>query len=231
MTRNASIVTAQAGSKVILPCFVRNLCDGTVSWIRRTDYHLLTVGLATYAGDDRFQTKHPFNSDDWSLQVKFVQLKDAGTYECQVTSHPPTSIFVHLKVVEARAEIGGPSEKYVKLGSSVELNCVIQESPVPPEFVFWYHNDRMVNYDKNRGLNITFDLNNKKSSLTITKATREHSGNYSCVAGNAYPASAFVHILNDENPAAMQTGSGQRCSVNTFLLASSNLLILLASTM
>ncbi|KAK9506314.1 hypothetical protein O3M35_008271 [Rhynocoris fuscipes] len=63
----------------------------------------------------------------------------------------------------------------------------------------------MVNYDRDRGLNITSDLASKKSTLTILKATRDHSGNYSCVASNAYPASAVLHILNDEKPAAMQT--------------------------
>lgn len=36
---------------------------------------------------------------DWTLQVKFVQLRDAGVYECQVSTHPPTSIFLHLHVV------------------------------------------------------------------------------------------------------------------------------------
>lgn len=32
-----------------------------VSWIRRKDYHLLTVGLATYSSDDRFFTAHVHN--------------------------------------------------------------------------------------------------------------------------------------------------------------------------
>ncbi|CAH1393677.1 unnamed protein product [Nezara viridula] len=34
-----------------------------ISWIRRKDYNLLTVGAATYAGDERFQTVHTYNSN------------------------------------------------------------------------------------------------------------------------------------------------------------------------
>lgn len=34
-----------------------------VSWIRRKDYHLLTVGLTTYSSDDRFQAIHLQHSE------------------------------------------------------------------------------------------------------------------------------------------------------------------------
>jgi hypothetical protein len=54
----------------------------------------------------------------------------------------------------------------------------------------------MINYDHAQGLNVTTDLEGKKSGLFIQRATRDQSGNYSCVASNAYPASVYVHILN-----------------------------------
>ncbi|KDR21278.1 IgLON family member 5, partial [Zootermopsis nevadensis] len=173
-----------------------------VSWIRRKDYyHLLTVGLTTYTGDERYQTIHAQHSEDWTLQIKFVQHRDAGLYECQVSSHPPSSIFIELKVVEARAEISGPAEKYLKLGSTLSLQCTLVSSTEPPVYVFWYHNNRMINYDGDRGVNVTTDRPAKTSTLLINSASPEHSGNYSCVPSNAQPASTYVHILNGKNTA------------------------------
>ncbi|KAL2742253.1 acetylcholinesterase-like isoform X3, partial [Vespula maculifrons] len=71
-----------------------------VSWIKRKAVQeLLTVGLTTYANDERFQATHFHHSEDWTLQIKYVQGRDAGLYECQVSTHPPTSIFLNLEVV------------------------------------------------------------------------------------------------------------------------------------
>ncbi|XP_059474120.1 zwei Ig domain protein zig-8-like [Neocloeon triangulifer] len=206
-TENSTVVTAQTGSTALVPCVVKNIGDGVISWIRRKDYHLLTVGLTTYSSDDRYQAVHAQHSEDWTLQVKFVQERDAGLYECQVTSHPPTSIFIELRVVEARAEIVGPAEKFLKTGSTLKLSCVLRQSTQPPLFVFWYHNNRMINYDVDRGVNVSADESRTSSTLVISAAQRTHSGNYSCVPNNAQPASTYVHVLNaGENPAAMQTG-------------------------
>lgn len=74
--------------------------DFQVSWIRRKAVQqLLTVGLSTYASDGRFQAIHFHHSEDWTLQIKYVQSRDAGIYECQVSTHPPASIFLFLEVV------------------------------------------------------------------------------------------------------------------------------------
>ncbi len=38
---------------------------------------------------------------------------------------------------------------FVKSNGEINLTCIITRSPEPPVFVFWYHNDRMINYDYN----------------------------------------------------------------------------------
>lgn len=37
-----------------------------------------------------FQVLHSEGSDDWILQIKYVQKRDNGTYECQVRGPPGT---------------------------------------------------------------------------------------------------------------------------------------------
>lgn len=43
-----------------------------MSWIRRKDYHLLTVGLATYTGDERYQAIHIQNSEVKGIIILFI---------------------------------------------------------------------------------------------------------------------------------------------------------------
>ncbi|XP_058126688.1 uncharacterized protein LOC131289456 [Anopheles ziemanni] len=205
-TDNHTRIASQVGSIAVLPCAVRNIGEGVVSWIRRKDYHLLTIGYTTYSSDERFNIIHSEDTEEWPLQIKYVQLRDAGLYECQVSTHPPTSIFVKLDVVEAKAEIFGPSEKYLKPGSMLRLTCRVVQSNEPPLYIFWYHNSRMINYDTHRGVNVSTEADNRYSELVITHTNTLNSGNYSCVSNNAVAASTLVHILNGENPAAMQHG-------------------------
>ncbi|XP_032292033.1 sialoadhesin isoform X2 [Drosophila virilis] len=204
-TENSTVVTTQIGATAHVPCTVHHIGEGVVSWIRKKDYHLLTVGLTTYSSDERFSATHLKHSEDWTLQIKFVQLRDAGVYECQVSTHPPTSIFLHLSVV-ARAEISGPPIRYLTPGSRLRLQCRVVQNTEASEYIFWYHDNRMINYDIDRGINVSTEPDFQSSELTIQRTRREHSGNFTCVASNTQPASVLVHIFKGDNPAAMYHG-------------------------
>ncbi|XP_055940313.1 zwei Ig domain protein zig-8-like [Argiope bruennichi] len=199
-------VTTQLGQTVYLHCKVHNLGDKVVSWIRRRDFHVLTVALNTYTADDRFVAVNMDRSDDWMLQIKLAQLADEGLYECQVNTHPLISFFVNLTVLVPKSSIREAPDLYVKTGSSINLTCIISQSPEPPVFVFWYHNDRMINYDSSGG-----DISVHKagqdtaiSRLFIKNAQPSDSGNYTCCPSNADASSISVHVLNGEKRAAMQ---------------------------
>ncbi|KAJ4434706.1 hypothetical protein ANN_23274 [Periplaneta americana] len=95
-----------------------------VSWIRRKDYHLLTVGLATYSSDDRFFTAHVRNTQDWALHVRYAKARDGGLYECQVSTHPPSSLFVELQLVGSAVTVPNcnvPTTIYILSVSNGEL--------------------------------------------------------------------------------------------------------------
>jgi Immunoglobulin I-set domain len=70
-----------------------------VSWIRKRDLHILTFGPVSYTNDARFSVVKSASGDTWTLRIRTVQLRDAGMYECQVSSEPKISRAVRLKVV------------------------------------------------------------------------------------------------------------------------------------
>ncbi|XP_044735331.1 transmembrane and immunoglobulin domain-containing protein 1-like [Chrysoperla carnea] len=213
VTENSTSIMAQVGGTATLPCVVRKFSSGVVSWIRREDYHLLTVGLATYSSDGRFLVEHVRHLQNWALQIKYVQARDAGMYECQVSTHPPTSIFIHLIVTEVTAEILGSPDLHIKSGSTLKLVCKLRQSTEAPVYVFWYHEDRMINYDSAHGVSVHSDKSS--SVLTIQEAKKNDNGNYTCMPSNAKPASINVHVLNataGEQPAAMQHANSSSSS-------------------
>jgi len=92
-------MTTTVGQSAYLHCRVRNLGDRAVSWIRKRDLHILTVGILTYTNDQRFQSLHSDGTDEWTLKVSSPQVRDSGTYECQVSTEPKISQAFRLNVV------------------------------------------------------------------------------------------------------------------------------------
>lgn len=216
-------VTAVVGQSAVLNCRVKHPGDRTVSWMRKRDLHILTSGIHTYTGDGRFGVHHSEHTDDWNLQVEYVQKRDAGVYECQVNTEPKINYAVNLYVEDAQASISGPSEIYVKKGSTISLTCSINIHSTPPSSVFWYHGQSVIDFDSPRG-GISLETEKTESGTTskllVTKALLSDSGNYTCMPSNASPASTVVHVLNGEHPAAMQTstaGNKEKLAIATFL--------------
>jgi len=256
-------VTAQLGGSVFLHCPVINSGDRAVSypsisWIRLRDWHILTTGVLTYTSDSRFQVLHKEGSYDWVLQIKYVQERDAGEYDCQVSTSTGTiSKKVILSVVRPEAFILGGDEYHIDRGSQISLVCVIEKAPTPPQYVFWYHNDRMVNYDVERGISVftssggggedkssgspaanaaTGTGGKTKSQFVISEATPTDSGNYTCKPSNAVPASIQVFVSNtrvDKTEAlhkqsSLQISSSSSEASGTQWLSNSVLLLLLS---
>ncbi|XP_017761186.1 PREDICTED: neurotrimin-like [Eufriesea mexicana] len=201
-------ITAQLGSHAYLPCKVRHLGNKSVSWIRRRDSHILSVDKVMFIPDERFQALYVESTETWTLQVKYVQARDEGEYECQISSDPKKSHIIKLNIVVPKIEIIGDRDIYVKTGSRVAIRCVIKQSLEVPFYVFWYHEgDRILDYQLSK---IDIQTNriddNTISSLMIHNARREDSGNYTCSPSSWDSVSVQLHVLNGEHPAAIQRG-------------------------
>ncbi|KAL9926607.1 uncharacterized protein LOC119633678 [Glossina fuscipes] len=157
-TKNNSRIIAQKGGLAVLPCVVKLNSPATVSWIRRRDFQLLTVGLSTHSSDKRFLVEHTRHMGHWSLRIKSVREEDRGLYECQLSIYPTQSIFIELKVVEAIAEITGAPDIHIDEGSTLRLDCKLKRATESPAFVFWYHDSKMVNYDAQDGFFVKSNL-------------------------------------------------------------------------
>ncbi|XP_053649306.2 lachesin-like isoform X1 [Cherax quadricarinatus] len=214
LTTNVSI---QLGSTAHLHCRIRGLRDQSVSWYRRRgdEIHLITFGFHTYHNDDRFTMtyEHPH---DWRLRIRYVQHRDEGTYQCQVSTHPPLIHTIHLHVVEAAVQILDGrgmvlQEKFYRTGSTIELQCRVSGVPTATALqIAWYHDNNKLNYNTSRGgVSVKTELRGSiaRSWLRVANAQREDSGTYYCNVTQLSAARALIHVVTEEYPAAIQRGT------------------------
>ncbi|GAB0090223.1 uncharacterized protein DMENIID0001_049200 [Sergentomyia squamirostris] len=98
-------VTVTVGQTAFIHCRVERLGDKDVSWIRKKDLHILTAGTLTYTSDQRFQVIRSDSTGNWTLQLKYPQIRDSGVYECQINTEPKMSLSYVLNVVEKKCKV------------------------------------------------------------------------------------------------------------------------------
>ncbi|XP_055856919.1 uncharacterized protein LOC129919855 isoform X2 [Episyrphus balteatus] len=177
-------ITSQAGTHAYLPCNVKQLVKKPISWLRVRDGHILTVDQTTFIADQRFQSIYTPNPERWSLQIKYVQTKDAGTYECQVSTEPKTSAIVSLNIVEPKTELIGESNRHVKAGSQVKLRCIISQALEPPLYINWYHNRQQIFLHNRKGWRTEIERDVAVSGTTATGSSSSSSSSLSSSNSN-----------------------------------------------
>ena len=197
-----------------------------VSWVRLSDWHILTTGVVTYTKDDRISVLYKEGSLDWILkveetslvspemikcddfQIKYVQISDGGIYECQISVPTGTlSKKVLLDVYRPESYIvvgnntGVSYEFHVNHGSPVVLTCIIPlgKHNQSPQYIFWYQNDKMVNYDTERGVSLTRLRDRTESQLTIAAARPEDQGNFTCSPSNTRQATVNIFVTRGQS--------------------------------
>lgn len=143
----------------------------------------------------------------WSLQIKNLDRNtDTGIYQCQLNTDPPQSQYYQLNIVEPQVTILGAPDYTIKLGSMLNLSCVISQSPDLFQYIFWHKDNRVINFEldqQNRGRVVLFKLANKLhttvSNMIIDSVRQSDSGNYSCRLSGVAPATIQVHVLENGN--------------------------------
>lgn len=215
----SSLYTAYLGKTATLTCVVHAAkTDKSVSWIRGRDLRILTVGGYTYTTDLRFEALHQKASSEWTLRIKSVQLRDQGSYECQITTKPIRTFNVFLKVVEPTVEVIGAPDIYVNTASMINLTCVVNHAPYPPEAITWFHGNQTISYTSKRGgVSVVEERGETTTSILLLQNARaSDSGTFTCQPEGMESAQVTLHVLDGERPAAMQTNSS---SVSTSRLS------------
>ncbi|KAL7031902.1 hypothetical protein ACKWTF_007166 [Chironomus riparius] len=213
-------VSTLVDNTAYLKCYVKNIGNKTVSWVRHRDINLLTVGTTSYTSDSRFQSIHDADSEEWILKIRYSQVRDSGYFECQISTTPPRGYAIYLNVVEPLTSIIGGPDVYINSGSTINLTCIVKNSPESPFAMFWTHNNIEINFDSERGgvSVITEKADVTTSYLLIQKARASDSGQYTCSPSNANSKSVNVHVLAGSNPEAMH-GSVKNLHLNVFIIA------------
>jgi hypothetical protein len=123
LTTTSKNVSFLVGSSAFLDCSVINLDKNVVSWMRHIDMNVLSVGKFKYTQDYRISSHQ--NNFTWTLkvnssfhysiflgsnlsffffmfilcQIKQVNKKDEGFYECQISTSPTIGHVIYLRVM------------------------------------------------------------------------------------------------------------------------------------
>ncbi|XP_050715669.1 junctional adhesion molecule B-like isoform X2 [Eriocheir sinensis] len=218
---NNSHTVVLPGDSAKLACPLSSDVYGSrVSWIRRRDMQLLSIGDNLFTGDHRIfvsHSRHQHKKDSRHTQVWFLHLKnvtkdDEGEYECQTSTHPPSSYMTFLKVQTAWSELQGTAVRHVAAGSTLRLVCTFRDAQLPLKYVFWYQDSKMINFDKERGVNFTLERDH--SVLTVSSVSDSHAGNYTCQPANTAPSSVLVLVMVETTEPGAEGSRGQKGAEN-----------------
>ncbi|XP_065568173.1 lachesin-like isoform X2 [Artemia franciscana] len=189
-------VRVTVGRTVMLPCEVPHAGNVTVSWFRRKDVRLLSVGSMTYTSDRRVRPLYDKQSEHWFLQITRVDEADSGYYECHVGTLPPRTALVKLDVKDPTANITSGKELHVHRGSPFNITCLVHWGDMPPSNVLWTAEEKNITLGLKDYVITTTSGNPVVSSLFVARATPEKAGKYHCRPEGFTAPYVMVHVLD-----------------------------------
>lgn len=180
--------TYPQGELAVLYCSVENLGTRAVIWRKASQPNPLTIGELTYVADDRFKLHHIPDKGEWNLFIKNIQHKDAGMYECQIsTKEKYIRKLIQVNVIDRQfgrraIQIVGPHQ--VEKGGTMVLFCNATGGSSAPHDLDWLKNNRKLVTEKSGRINITkhisFVTMTITSNLTVRQVLPTDDGTYVC---------------------------------------------------
>ncbi|XP_037787662.1 uncharacterized protein LOC119583261 [Penaeus monodon] len=161
----------------------------------------------------------------WTCNIKYVQTRDSGVYECQLSTHPPMGILTNTHGHQPVSHITGGPDMYAQEGIDVTLLCSSENYASRPLLVL-YHEFEMINYDSKSKCLVTCSVTRKKKEnknssiqrVTVPIELPQRKVNcfksrgesellpnrckqqevlviYTCVPANARPSSVVLHVI------------------------------------
>ena len=86
---------------------------------------------------------------------------------------------------------------FVYSRSCTQTTGPLLQSPIPPDYVFWFHNDMLLNFQPKRDwVKVETDYGSRThSKLEIKDANESDTGNYTCSTSSGKPYSIYVQVL------------------------------------
>jgi len=84
----------------------------------------------------------------------------------------------------------------------MNLTCLVRDSPEPPQYIFWYHNQQPISYSSARGgiSQVTEKGDTTASFLLVQQARLTDSGSYACHASVGTISQVMVHVIRSQKP-------------------------------
>ncbi|XP_076465541.1 lachesin-like isoform X2 [Babylonia areolata] len=217
-----SNITFHRGDTAILPCAIDKVGTKTIIWRRASDPNPLTIGQLVYVNDERYSIQSVPERLEWNLRIKDVQPRDAGVYECQISSRhklihhvmlrvnkterPERDRYVNFKKVQppppvhSKPAIFMEGTKFVEKGDSIHLICNASGARGPPENLDWFKDGIKITADGWRHITIDkFRVHNTRTLVSVLDkrySDMRDAGTYVCRSSNLGVTSLKVHVLN-----------------------------------
>jgi len=209
-------VVTKLGDTAFLRCKVFNLGHQMVSWLREEPLEIISSGLYTFIRDPRYSVEYMEEDNTWVLRITKVEYEDSAIFDCQVNTDPLMIYPVSLKVVkpdysrylndapvhaaEPSVSILGHHQNLVKVGSVLNLTCLVTNPPSDLKLTQWIHNDHIVTPKPGLSMFSESSSHITTSSLIIHRVHERDAGTYRCAPGDMGHAIVVVHILEATTP-------------------------------